>query len=1168
MQYPCLVKLQKRVNISWILAITMAILLTFVVTAPAADYVPSGSVSPFVWEPLDEKWVNGLPKGYREGEVSAMVVQITNEALQTYKVDICIQVIETQSGLDYFAFTGFEPWDTIYDPNFLPTPGPIVDYGDGNWDQSHDFIWGYDANIISVTQAVFGQGQCNENYLGVTVEFNVHTDNAYILYGGRISAPGFPLPEPYLEVPVGRSASKIMGSFQSRIGGGGEKTINFKGQDIIPLPDIVLSKTITLVGDECPGQYEISVPEGTEIKYCFEVRNNGNVILNDVMLDDPMLGGPIPLEGLTPEGDLLIGATATAEVINTVYGSAINTATATGNSGQEQVMDIDSSSVVVYAIDIDVSKKVSASHDGPWQDGPIDVLVGNPVYWQFTVTNFTSAPVDITLADYLDGAPVSLVEKCPDLPSELASNETYICTFEDTSSEGLHTNTLSAVGCDKSLPEACDEENDSASYTGVVVEIDIQKTTNGEECPDIRVGEAVTWKYEVKNIGSVPLSNITVTDDQGVVVSCPQDNLVVGESMICNANGSAGLDFYENIGTATGNYGNFFTDANDPSCYTGVRVEIDIQKTTNGEECPDLRVGEAVTWEYEVTNKGTVPLSNITVTDNQGVTVGCPQTTLGPGDSMTCHASGFAVEGSYGNIGTAMGYYGDFSDEASNQSCYTGVLVEIDIRKTTNGEECPDIYVGEAVTWEYVVTNIGTVPLSDITVTDDQGVTVECPQNTLGVGESMTCHAYGTAVEGSYGNTGTAMGYYGAYSDEASDQSCYYGFYLGIDIEKMTNGENCPTLFVDDPVTWTYNVCNQSNIGIGITVEDSEGVTVICPKNTLEIDECITCSAQGIAIAGDYSNIGTVKGYHAGAEVQDEDSSCYFGLDHKIRIDKQISDDGLTWSDSITVLVGSDIWYRFVIMNTGNVPLSDIRLVDSNFQLYIDENLDCLIESLEPGEQRECLIGPFLAEFTGKDGPFENTATVTGCYKICVSDDDSASYRGLYWAFTPGFWKNHTPKTKNGHNAWQYTAFETDWTLSDLFVLPDCADNVMSKFEGITLLKALRLRGGTGIVGAARILFRSAVASLFFHEETNGDIYGPGSIVYFPYYSDSNQCLRRNSDVEFCQKTNIIDLVNGVLLSCDRDTMLELANHFDDINNRIHKIEWNDVKVKPKRPVK
>jgi hypothetical protein len=258
-------------------------------------------------------------------------------------------------------------------------------------------------------------------------------------------------------------------------------------------------------------------------------------------------------------------------------------------------------------------------------------------------------------------------------------------------------------------------------------------------------------------------------------------------------------------------------------------------------------------------------------------------------------------------------------------------------------------------------------------------------------------------------------------------------------------------------------------------------------------------------------------------------------------------------------------------MNTGNVPLGDIKLVDSNYQSYIDENLDCSIESLEPGEQRECVIGPFIAEFTGKDGPFENTATVTGCYKICVSDDDSASYRGLYWAFTPGFWKNNTPKAKNGHNAWQYTAFETDWTLGDLFELPDCVDNVMSKFKDITLLKALRLRGGNGIVGAAKILFRTAVASLLnasFHEETNGDIYGPGTIVYFPYYSDSNQCLRRISDVEFCQKTNIIDLVNGALLSCDRNTMLELGSHFDDINNGIHKIEWNVVKVKSEKPVK
>ncbi len=60
--------------------------------------------------------------------------------------------------------------------------------------------------------------------------------------------------------------------------------------------------------------------------------------------------------------------------------------------------------------------------------------------------------------------------------------------------------------------------------------------------------------------------------------------------------------------------------------------------------------------------------------------------------------------------------------------------------------------------WTYVVTNTGDVDLTGVSVVDDQGVTVTCPQDTLAVGESMTCTASGIAVKGQYANLGTTEG--------------------------------------------------------------------------------------------------------------------------------------------------------------------------------------------------------------------------------------------------------------------------------------------------------------------------------------------------------------------------------------------------------------------------
>ena len=57
---------------------------------------------------------------------------------------------------------------------------------------------------------------------------------------------------------------------------------------------------------------------------------------------------------------------------------------------------------------------------------------------------------------------------------------------------------------------------------------------------------------------------------------------------------------------------------------------IDIEKSTNGEDAdtptgPSITVSGTVNWTYLVTNTGNVPLTNVTVTDNQGVTVNCPR---------------------------------------------------------------------------------------------------------------------------------------------------------------------------------------------------------------------------------------------------------------------------------------------------------------------------------------------------------------------------------------------------------------------------------------------------------------------------------------------------------------------------------------------------------------
>jgi hypothetical protein len=163
---------------------------------------------------------------------------------------------------------------------------------------------------------------------------------------------------------------------------------------------------------------------------------------------------------------------------------------------------------------------------------------------------------------------------------------------------------------------------------------------------------------------------------------------------------------------------------------------------------------------------------------------------------------------------------------------------------------------------------------------------------------------------------------------------------------------------------------------------------------------------------------------------------------------------------------------------------------------------------------------------------------------MTVEDSDTACYTALYWAFTPGFWKNHYDSF-SGHNAWDYTAYGDPPPLTMVFAN---AGLVLDGdvFSGVDLYEALGLlKGGAGLDGAAEILLRAGIASLLnasFHEE-GGHAIGPEGV--FPFTS-----------------AEIIDMVNAAIdksiLIEDRQPMLDLAYNLDLINNGIEDINWDD----------
>ncbi len=754
--------------------------------------------------------------------------------------------------------------------------------------------------------------------------------------------------------------------------------------------------------DVAPGPY---IPEGGAVTWRYVVTNTGNVDLTDVAVTDNMGVIPVYVSGdVNDDGILQVDETWVYEATGTAIAGQyenLGAVTAAFAATGETVSDSDPSHYFGSAPAIEIEKATNGE-DADAAPGPY-IPEGDPVTWTYVVTNTGN----VTLTDVAVTDDQGVVVSCPQ--TTLAVGESMTCTASGIAVAGQYAN----IGTVSGTPPvgAAVTDSDPSHYYGLAAGIDIEKATNGEDAdtatgPYIKVGDAVSWTYVVTNTSNVELTNVTVSDDQGVVVSCPKTTLAASESMTCTASGTAVAGQYANIGTVTGTTPaqTTVTDS-DPSHYFGSEPSIDIEKATNGEDAdtapgPYIKVGDAVSWTYVVTNTGNVALTDVAVTDDQGVVVSCPQTTLAVGESMTCTASGIAVAGQYANIGTVSGTppVGAAVTD-SDPSHYYGLAAGIDIEKATNGEDAdtapgPYIPVGDAVTWTYVVTNTGNVTLTDVAVSDDQLGAVSCPKTTLAASESMTCTASGTAVAGQYANIGTATGTTPAQTTVTdSDPSHYFGSAPAIEIEKATNGEDAdaapgPYIPEGDPVTWTYVVTNTGNVTLtDVAVTDDQGVVVSCPQTTLAVGESMTCTASGIAVAGQYANIGTVSGTPpVGAAVSDEDPSHYFGSAPAIEIEKATNGEDADTAPGPKIPLGDPVTWTYVVTNTGNVDLTEVAVTDDRGVV-----VSCPQTTLAVGESMTC-TGSGVAVA----GQYVNEGTAVGSFgEVQVSDSDPSHYYGV-----------------------------------------------------------------------------------------------------------------------------------------------------------------------------
>jgi uncharacterized repeat protein (TIGR01451 family) len=366
---------------------------------------------------------------------------------------------------------------------------------------------------------------------------------------------------------------------------GGAQTVPFLkiGDLYIANPSIDIEKYVSVDGgsnwldaDSATGPY---VLVGNDVKFKVVVTNTGDVTLDGISVSD----SDFAFTGIATS--LAAGASDESDVLTVaaVAGQHENTATVSVTFDSVLYTDYDLAHYFGADPQIAVVKQVSVDNTN-WLDadsatGPL-ILVGNNVYFRVKVTNIGNVPlsnVAVTDTDFtFTGVVTSLAVGAEDYSDVL--------TVASVAGQQMDTATASGDFTDDAGATRSESDTDDAYYFGADPQIAVVKTTAddyGNEGDGIAIlpGETVTWKYLVTNVGNVPLSNVVVTDSQGVTVTCPKTTLAVGESMLCTASGTATVGWYNNIGTASGSFtddaGQTGTDTdNDPSSYYGLTPGI------------------------------------------------------------------------------------------------------------------------------------------------------------------------------------------------------------------------------------------------------------------------------------------------------------------------------------------------------------------------------------------------------------------------------------------------------------------------------------------------------------------------------------------------------------------------------------------------------------------
>ena len=756
---------------------------------------------------------------------------------------------------------------------------------------------------------------------------------------------------------------------------------------------ITVVKTGTYVDNAPTGIYNA----GDQITYAFIVTNTGNVTLTNVTVTDPKVtvsGGPIAAMLPGAVDISTFAATYTLLQADIDAGTFTNTATATGTFNSTPYTDTDD--------DIQNFVKNASYSLTKTQDKTTYATLGEKISYEIVVLNTGN----VTLTNVLLSDGNATITSVNNPIATLAPGASVTVTAEHIVTQSdLNTGSISnfATGTGKD-PQNQDVLSTSNTVTATVVKnASYSLTKTQDKTTYATLGEKISYEIVVLNTGNVTLTNVLLSDGNATITSVnnPIATLAPGASVTVTA---------EHIVTQsdlnTGSISNFATGTgkdpqNQDVLSTSNTVTATVVKnasyslTKTQDKTTYATLGEKISYEIVVLNTGNVTLTNVLLSDGNATitSVNNPIATLAPGASVTVTAEHIVTQsdlntGSISNFATGTGKDPQNQDVLSTSNTVTATVVKnASYSLTKTQDKTTYATLGEKISYEIVVLNTGNVTLTNVLLSDGNATitSVNNPIATLAPGASVTVTAEHIVTQsdlntGSISNFATGTGKDPQNQDVLSTSNTVTATVVKNASYSLTKTQDKTTYAtLGEKISYEIVVLNTGNVTLTNVLLSDGNATITSVNNpiaTLAPGASVTVTAEHIVTQSDL-NTGSISNFATGTG-KDPQNQDVLSTSNTVTatVVKNASYSLTKTQDKTTyATLGEKISYEIVVLNTGNVTLTNVLLSDGNATITSVNNP---IATLAPGASVTVTAEHIVTQSDLNTGSISNFATGTG----------------------------------------------------------------------------------------------------------------------------------------------------------------------------------------------